>query len=134
LRVNYQEPLKIKFNYFLFFLHCYFDALASLLTALPSIRTAKCLHVSDPPESHSPIRGVLYLTFIQCEPIGSWETFHPFSLLVEIERHFTHEFATYVNEINETQDGKWTLTLTKIIRNNNGKNKQVDNFVTNLLQ
>jgi hypothetical protein len=35
----------------------------------------------------------VHLTF-PCEPMGRREIFHTFSLLVEMERHFTHEFVT----------------------------------------
>jgi hypothetical protein len=38
---------------------------------------------------------ILYLSVFLCEPMGRREIFHTFSLLVEIEGHFSHEFVTY---------------------------------------
>jgi hypothetical protein len=43
---------------------------------------------------------IIPLTFL-CEPIGRMEIFHTFSLLVEIEGHFTHEFVSYVCETED---------------------------------
>jgi hypothetical protein len=36
--------------------------------------------------------------------MGRREIFHTFSLLVEIEGHFTHEFVTYVYETEDWQN------------------------------
>jgi hypothetical protein len=36
-----------------------------------------------------------------CEPMGKREIFLTFSLLVEIEGHFTKEFVSYVHETED---------------------------------
>jgi hypothetical protein len=36
-----------------------------------------------------------------CEPMGRREIFLTFSLLVEIEGHFTNEFVSYIYEIED---------------------------------
>jgi hypothetical protein len=50
--------------------------------------------------------------------MGRREIFHTFSLLVEIEGHFTHEFVTYVYEtVGRSFLGQSTCMLKKIQSN-----------------
>jgi hypothetical protein len=55
-------------------------------------------------QSYSQKRRVLYLSLFLCEPMGCREIFHTFSLLVELEGHFTHEFVSFVSYVYETED------------------------------
>jgi hypothetical protein len=81
------------------------------LQLLFRLRIMYCTHVMyrkhSSRQSYSQNRRVLYLSLFLCEPMGSREMFHTFSLLVEIEGHFTHEFVSYVYETEDRWD--WNL-------------------------
>jgi hypothetical protein len=47
------------------------------------------------------IVGCIQLITFLCKPMGRREIFYNFSLLLEIEGHFTHEFVSYVYETED---------------------------------